>query len=121
MKLEGFTYSVGWKKKEEISFYGKKIAITVKIQAYDEQSDMTAEQKSNYDIYEKSFENIIANALGALKKYDNDAESRFTPTTLLLKRDGNMGLLFDDKNDEDGGIVVDISADYTIVQQDDYL
>jgi len=121
MKLDGFTYSVGWKKKEEISYYGNKMSITVKIQAYDEKAEMTVEQKENYNKYKESFETIIEKALESLVKYDNNAAKRFKPTTLLLKRDGDMGLLLDDSEDEDGGVVVDISGDYVIVEQDDYL
>ena len=50
-----------------------------------------------------------------------DAKNRFKPAMLVIRTNGDYGMLFDDSNDFENGTVVCIKPDFVVTTSDEYL
>ena len=115
-------FNTGWKTKTSIHLFGNNYDVIVKAKAYFEKDGVTVEQETAYgDFCSNKSERLAAveNLLNSFAK--DDASKQFTPRTLLFQRDGGYAILFDDKEDIDGGIAVCLAPQAEVVTQDEYL
>ena len=116
------TFNTGWKASTNIVLFGKLTSITVKAKAYYEKDGITAEQEAAFSDFNNNKEQRLKNAEKLLSEYAGvDAAGRFVPRTLLFERDGGYAILFDDKEDEDDGVVVRLLPTERVLSQDEYL
>lgn len=117
-----FVFNTGWKTKTEIVLFNKNYSIVVKAKAYFEKDGITKEQEVafvNFQTHKAEQLNIVEKLL--IKFSSDEAVERFIPRTLLFQRDGSYAFLFDDNEDEDGGIAVSLEPTATVLSQDEYL
>ena len=114
-------FNTGWKTKLNITLFSKEYNVTLKLKAYSEKDGITEKQKSTYLEFDKNKNDLLKNIESMLSNYSKEAATRFIPKVLLIDREGNCGLLCDDINDPDGGIVASIFPKKYIASQDDYL
>lgn len=116
------TFDYGWKTTLNFEYFGTVVHLVVNAKAYFEEDVITERQENVYAYFlqniveiQKKIENIL------LESWTSQAKNRFTPSCLLIERDGEMGMLFDDREDLDNGIVVTIIPELKIITQDEYL
>lgn len=115
--LEGFQFNLGWKLSTSITMFGNLFPVVIKLKAYSEKDSITQKQKEVY----LSSTAVWSVAERLLLEYDADAATRFTPTMLLIDRDGACALLCDDEQDIDDGVAVCLTPFQQVVSQDEYL
>ncbi len=116
------TFNTGWKTITDISLYGTNYDVVVKVKAYYEKDGVTAEQESAYADFKENKNSRLVTVEKLLNDFaDSTSEKRFIPKTLLFQRNGAYALLFDDKQDEDGGVAVCLAPKAEVVSQDEYL
>ena len=108
-------FNSSWETFTHIEFKGKDYRIVVSADAYYENDGITKQQELSYSEFMDNKINII----DEIEKMISD--SIFIPVLLIFKRNGDYGLVFDNKNDVEGGIVVTIKPDITIVAIDQYI
>ena len=115
-------FDTGWKTQEEIALFSENYSIVVKAKAYFEKDGITKEQEAAFADFKTHKAKELDLAEKLLVKYASDgAAKRFIPRTLLFQRDGSYALLFDDNEDEDGGIAVCLEPTAAVLSQDEYL
>ena len=114
-------FDTGWKTKIEIPIFGKLSKIVVKAKAYEAKDGITSEQEQAYGEFKNNIVDSIAKIQGALVVMYGEASERFSLTMILVDRHGELALLFDDKENEDEGIAVQLYPKMLIESQDDYL
>ena len=120
-------FDYGWKGKTNILLWDKTYEIIVDASAYYESEKITTEQETVYmDFNEKKSEKqkIIETLL--LDYFNNELDKkqlsqRLTPKELVIEREGEMALLFEDKEDLDNGLAVVLYPDEEVMTQDEYL
>lgn len=116
------SFSIGWKTITDITLFGKEYNIIVKAKAYFEKDGVTDEQENSYRAFKDNKNDCIKLVEKLLKELiSEDASIRFTPRVLLFQRNGEYALLLDDKDDEDGGVVVCLAPKVEVMFQDEYL
>ena len=118
---KGFVFKYGWNKHEEVFILGQRYEIIINLHAYYEKDGVTGKQKDAYLNFEEQKTQMLSKIEDALNKFCNNAKERFTPTMLLISRDGEIALLFDDDDNPDDGIAVTIIPEIKIYSQDEYL
>ena len=115
-------FNTGWKTTAEISLYGKKYGVTVKVKAYFEKDGITEEQENAFRDFDGNREWHMKTAEKLLDDYaGGHSPKRFVPRTILFERDGGYALLLDDVKDADGGVAVCLSPKEEALPQDAYL
>lgn len=116
------TFNTGWKIKTDISLYGTNQNVVVKAKAYHESDGVTAEQEAAYADFKGNKDTRLITVEKLLDAFaEGNSVKRFIPQTLLFQRNGGYALLFDDKQDEDGGIAVILAPKAEVKSQDEYL
>lgn len=115
------TFDTGFKTKISLTIFGKTQSVVLKIKAYQESDGITTEQEQSYHKLQQHFWESIGQVEGSLMSKFSDASERFTIRVILINRQGELAFLFDDKNNMDEGIAVQIYPKYLIESQDDYL
>lgn len=116
------TFNTGWKTTTDISLYGTNYTVVVKAKAYYEKDGVTSEQESAYAEFKENKQARLVIVENLLKTFAGDQFSeRFVPRTLLFQRNGDYAILFDDKQDIDGGIAVTLEPTTEVKYQDEYL
>lgn len=115
-------FNIGWKTKTDISLYGTTYNVVVKAKAYHENDGVTSEQESAYADFKgnKGIRLITVEKLLDAFSESNPAK-RFIPQTLLFQRNGGYAILFEDKQDVDGGVAVILAPKAEVKSQDEYL
>lgn len=108
-------FNSGWETRENVIFNNHNYNIVVSIDAFFEKDGITKEQENSYKEYKSNLASIMKSVEQIV-----DA-SKYYPTLLLFKRNGNYGIIFDDKEDSEGGIVVTIKPKMEIMSVDQYL
>ena len=116
-----FDFSIGWKTKITLMLFRKKYEVTLKLQAYTKNEDITAKQQNALEEFKALEKEKIGCIERLLNKFDTNSDKRFSPKTLLFQRDGSYALLCDDKQNLDEGIAIVLSPTEEILSQDDYL
>lgn len=119
--LGELTFNTGWKTDRTIFLFGKEYNIVVKAKAYFEQDGVTVEQEGAFSSFCRNRESQLEAVENALMQYAKNANIRFLPRIMLLERDGTCALLFDDKEDNEGGIAVTLAPHVAVMLQDEYL
>ncbi len=119
--LGEMTYSIGWKNTREISLFHCNYTITVKLQAYKEESNLPIEQLRSCSMYVDHEEEMITSIEKLMNDFSSNFSDRFIPKTLLFKKSGAIALLCDDVNNPDEGIAICLFPEKCVMSQDDYL
>lgn len=117
-------YKRAWEKVESLEFWGETYDLKIKAAAYSKQ-EITEEQGTAYSNFKENLKIITDKSLESLKNYLIEEEkvdfiTEIKPRTLLIKQNGDLGLLLDCPWD-DHGLVVVISKAYTVGVQDIFL
>lgn len=112
-------FNIGWKTKTIIKIFDIDYQITVKLKAYNEKLSITEEQIQTCQFFCDNTEKIINKIENLLLSY-KDREN-LTPTTLLVKRNGDYAILFNNNNDADNGIAVCLTPKEEILSLDQFL
>ena len=115
------TYSIGWKTTRDIRLFGKNHTIKVKIQAYEPEDSIPPAQDQACRTYIENEAENLKSMEQLMLDFSSDAASRFSPRTLLFKKNGSCALLCDDEQDLDEGIAVCILPEKSVEYQSDYL
>ena len=115
------SYGAGWNKNDTISLWGQSHDILVMAIAYYEHETITEAQQSAYRSYnlnksvlEKKIEQLLSDFMEEPEKY-------LKPRFLVFEKKGKYALLFDDDNDPDDGIAVQLAPIEKVMSQDAYL
>lgn len=119
--LPDFIFDTGFKKDAVIDWFGRKISIKIKLQAYFEEDGVTEEQKQAYKAYLAEEQNRLGEAEKLLKESYKNPGQRFVPKTLLFERDGSYALLCDDEEEPDDGVAICFVPKLCVMSQDVYL
>lgn len=116
------TFDYGFEKDIKLNLFNGVQSLKLYLLSYNVEEKITQAQKESYlefeskqDMYTKEVEEVL------IKQYGQDFENRFSATTLMIDREGQMAFLLDDKEDLDEGIAVQIIPNLTIYNQSDYL
>jgi hypothetical protein len=119
------SFDVGWKTKTKIVLWGKTYTVIVNAEAYNKEDCLTEEQQKSYASFKEMKAEKQRTIEMLLSQYfegqEDDLCDFLKPTSLLIQREGELALLFDDANDEDNGIAVTLSLKEEVVTQDEYL
>ena len=115
------TYSIGWKTTRDIQLFGETYSIKVKIQAYEPEDSIPPAQEQACRTYIENEAENLKSMEQLMLDFSSDAASRFSPRTLLFKKNGSCALLCDDERDLDEGIAVCILPEKSVEYQSDYL
>lgn len=122
--FESAKFNMGWELRSEITLFGTVFPIIISADAYYEHEKVTEQQNSAYQDFIDNedkilveIENILISEAGSLE----DAKNRFKPAMLVIRTNGDYGMLFDDSNDFENGTVVCIKPDFVVTTSDEYL
>lgn len=133
-------YKHRWYKDAQIALFGKAWNVTVVAKAYSGKA-ITDTQRNSYQWYNAHSEEISSKIAELIINYINtnceelaiswfgarrvgtaaELDGIVTPTSLLVKQDGTMLVLFNCVWDEEHGFAVQIYPDYAIGSQDVFL
>lgn len=122
--FESAKFNMGWELSSEIILFGIVFPITISADAYYEHEKATQQQNDAYQSFidnKKEILNRIENILIGEAGNLEDAKNRFKPAMLVIRTNGDYGMLFDDKNDFENGTVVCIKPDFVVTTSDEYL
>ena len=114
-------YNYGWLTKREILLFGNKHEITVIIQAYKAEDEIPTIQDEVCKEYAEHEQEYLEWIEKLMLEFDDNADTRFTPDSLYIERDGKCALLCDDAEDLDDGIAVEIIPEKNVTYQNVYL
>lgn len=116
-------FNFAWELPMNIGIFEKEYAIVVSADAYYKTDEVSDEQNNsyktfleNYNTIMKEVEKLLLLEAGSKEK----AIERFTPKTIKIKRNGDYGIVFDDKTDFENGLVIAISPKFELMGTDEY-
>lgn len=116
-------FNFGWEVPLNISLFGKEYAIIASADAYYFTDKVTSEQINSYKSFIENYNNVISkveNMLLAEAGSKEDVIERFKPKMIKFKRNGDYGIVFDDKWDLENGLVIAISPNFELMGTDEY-
>ena len=129
-------FDTGWYTKTEITLWGKVYFIYVCAASYRKTDLITTEQEEAYATFKGTISEkqkrieLLLSSEENLKWYKvayglelepEQLPEELTPTGLLISREGECALLFDQESDPDNGLAVVIISREEVLTQDDYL
>jgi hypothetical protein len=124
-------FDYGFDAKGRLMLWGKAYEITLTAAAYFEKDGITEAQEKACLAYKSGEARKWARVEALLREFlaSRTGEpvpparlgARFTPRTLLFKRDGAYALLLDDAENPDEGLAVCLAPEEKVVSQDVYL
>lgn len=116
------SFDTGWKTKTAITLFTKSYDVVVKAKAYFEKDGITKEQEDAFTDFLENKSKRLKKAEELLLSYAKGTfGNRFKPRLVLFNRDGGYAILFDDGEDEDGGVAVTLLPEECVISQDEYL
>ena len=112
-------FNYGFETKIKISLCGSDYNIILSADAYFEKDGITKEQEHAYEDFKRNSEEILLKVEEKLK--EKELSNDFKPTLMVIKRNGNYGLVFDNKTDVENGIVILINPSIEIMSVDQIL
>jgi hypothetical protein len=103
-----------------IDIFGKEYSITADFSNYSKSGEMTGSQRASYNNFESAKQKILKDVENKLKGYNKDASKIYTPALLKIKKDGELAIAFDEKDNSEGGIVVVILPKMGLLAPDQY-
>lgn len=122
--FETAKFNFAWEMPLRINLFRKDYAIVVSADAYYSTDKVTDEQEHSYEEFLSGYQDIIINVEKMLLNEagtESLVHDRFTPKLLKIKRNGCLGLVFDDKNDMENGLVISIFPKFEMMSTDEYL
>ncbi len=118
-------FNFAWEIPLNICLFNTIFNITASADAYYETDGVTTEQNDSFALFLNNRSSILASIETALLKESGSQEAaieRFTPKVLKIKRNGDFGIVFDDKNDFENGLVIAIlpKFDLKMMSTDEY-
>lgn len=116
-------FHYAWELPFTIRLFETEFRITVSADAYYETDQVTEKQNDAYQKFMANYNGIIDKVEKLLLEQAGDREAaleRFTPEILKIGRDGACGLVFDDKEDAENGLVITIFPAYGVTDTDAY-
>lgn len=114
-------FDTGWKKKDQITLWGKSYQILTRASAKDESDSITSAQYEFYQNFEKKKAEAEQKIEQMLAVYREDAQMSLTPRFLVIRKNGKAALLLDDSFDLDDGIAVQLAPVEKVWSQNAYL
>lgn len=121
--MNDLIFDYGWRKSINITFQGQKQNIELVFSAYkgqeilDIQKSVYAKFNANQFEYDQKVSSLIAEYVA---KYAI-SNSKISPRTLLVNRDGTLALLCDCSWDKENGIAIVLEPQAYITEQDDLI
>ena len=119
----GAKFNFAWEVPSSISLFGTEYTIVVSADAYYSSDEVTTEQNDSYKSFIENYNNIIDKVESMLLTEAGSKEAiieRFTPKMIKIKRNGDYGIVFDDKKDFENGLVIAINPGFEIMGTDEY-
>ncbi len=111
-------FNSGWETKITIAYNSEEYEITLRADAYYEKDGITAEQEEAYEDFKRKQAKVMSRIENAVNGLEDG--SNFVPTMLLFKRNGDYGLVFNNKWDIEDGLVVCINSELEILSPDQF-
>ena len=126
MKTDYFAdakFNFAWEIPFNISLFDIDFNIVVSADAYYATDKVTDEQNNAFKAFFENSDSII-NHIEKLLLVDSSAKEtaieRFVPKFIKIKRNGDLGIVFDDKNDFENGLVISVFPKYELLSTDEY-
>lgn len=119
----GAKFNYAWEIPLNISLFGREIAIVVSADAYFSTDKVTEEQNCSYNSFIENYNSIIGKVENLLLSEVGSKEvalERFKPKMIKIKRNGDYGIVFDDKHDFENGLVITINPNFELMSTDEY-
>ena len=116
-------FNFAWEIPLKVCFFNTNYEIVVSADAYFSTDKVTEAQNAAYRSFLEQQKEIAGEVEKLLLKEagsENAAIERFIPKALKIKRDGNCGFVFDDKNDFESGLVISIAPKFQAMSTDEY-
>jgi len=126
-------YDCEWEKKEQISLWNKIYNVQIIVQSEDDADDSISKvQRDAYIFFKEKFSEMAEHGLSELVSYcktilefKSCSEKTFfessTPIAIFFAINGDWGILFDSRFDEENGIALMFSGDHWKVGPQDIL
>lgn len=115
-------FNDGFDTKINVTIFSKTQKVLVTALAYEESDGISKEQKKSFLTFNnKKIEYISKIESILVDEFGNKANDRFNISSIFINRDGELALLFDDQQNEDEGIAVQIIPEILICEQSNYL
>ncbi|MDT2732746.1 hypothetical protein P7G31_11075 [Streptococcus parauberis] len=115
-------FNDGFDTKINVTIFSKTQKVLVTALAYEESDGISKEQKKSFLTFNnKKIEYISKIESILVDEFGNKANDRFNISSIFIDRDGELALLFDDQQNEDEGIAVQIIPEILICEQSNYL
>lgn len=121
MKDEKLSFDEGFQKKLTVLSFGEKREVLLVFSAYYEKDGLTAEQFDSYARFDKSQESLLPEVESRLLVDFPEAKTRFQMTMVLIQRDGTLALLYDDAENMDDGMALQLFPEIKMMTQDEFL
>ena len=113
------SFNYAWETKGHLWYNNQLCEITISADSYSDKDLITSEQEKSYLYYLREKESLLEKAKVEIEKTGKSPQ--LIPALLVIKRNGNMGLVFDDKNDSESGLVVTFVPRIETLSPDQYL
>lgn len=116
-------FNYGWTKPISIDIDFQSFEINLVFEAFDGEL-VSDQQLNNYKLFKQEQSKYEGSVLRLINEYilkESIQDKKFTPTSLVFKRDSSFGLLCDCDWDIDQGVVVILSPNEMVKNQDYFL
>ena len=121
-KFGELEFDFGYYTKLEVNLFSQSQIVPVDFSAYYENDGITEQQESVYSQFleekDKQLEKLQALLIA---EFGIESKQRFSLSELYIERTGELAFLFDDSENPDEGIVVQLLPDVLITSQSVYL
>lgn len=121
--FENAKFNFGWELPIEIQLFGKVYPAIASADSYFLTEKATDEQSNSYKSFLENSNEILKTVETTLiyeAGTTEGASKRFIPRLVKIERNGDYGIVFDDKDDSEGGLVVAIKPAFQIINPDAY-
>lgn len=121
--MNDLVFDYGWRKKMMMTFQNKEEEVELVFSAYKGQEVLDV-QKSVFEKFTSNYQRYEQKVLALLQEYaikHSIKEPKVVVKTVLIQRNGALGLLCDCSWDEEHGIAFVLEPECYITIQDDFL
>lgn len=119
-KFGELEFDFGYYTKLEVNLFSQSQIVPVDFSAYYENDGITEQQESVYSQFLKDKQLEKLQAL-LIAEFGIESKQRFSLSELYIERTGELAFLFDDSENPDEGIVVQLLPKVLITSQSVYL
>jgi len=121
--FEKANFNYAWELPTTIKLFNKDYPIIVSADAYFNTEKVTSEQNNSYASFINNKKQILRNVEESLIDDAGTKEkviNRYIPKIIKIKRTGELGIVFDDKDDFENGLVIVIYPAYRLMSTDEF-